>query len=123
MKARKIKENIYWMGSVDWDSRLFDSLIPLPDGTSYNAYLIKGSEKTVLLDTVDPPMAKEFMAQLAGIPKIDYIVSQHAEQDHSGTILQVLKKYPEAKLISTPKAKGMLIDLLKIPVEWFITVA
>ena len=123
MKARKIKENIYWMGSVDWDSRLFDSLIPLPDGTSYNAYLIKGSEKTVLLDTVDPPMAKEFMAQLAGIPKIDYIVSQHAEQDHSGTILQVLKKYPEAKLISTPKAKGMLIDLLKIPEECFITVA
>ncbi len=40
MLARKIKEHIYWMGSVDWDSRLFDSLIPLPDGTSYNAYLI-----------------------------------------------------------------------------------
>ena len=122
MKARKIKEHIYWMGSVDWDSRLFDSLIPLPDGTSYNAYFIEGSEKTVLLDTVDPPMAQEFMAQLEGIPKIDYIVSQHAEQDHSGTILQVLEKYPDAKLISTPKAKGMLIDLLKIPEEFFITV-
>ena len=54
MKARKIKDQIYWMGSIDWDSRLFDSLIPLPDGTSYNAYLIEGSEKTVLLDTVDP---------------------------------------------------------------------
>ena len=115
MKARKIKDHLYWMGSVDWDSRLFDSLIPLPDGTSYNAYFIEGSEKTVLMDTVDPPMAEEFMAQLEGIPKIDYIVSQHAEQDHSGTILQVLEKYPEAKLISTPKAKGMLIDLLKIP--------
>jgi hypothetical protein len=63
------------MGSVDWDSRLFDSLIPLPDGTSYNAYLIEGSEKTALLDTVDPPMAGEFMAQLEGIAKIDYIVS------------------------------------------------
>ena len=122
MKARKIKDNIYWMGSVDWDSRLFDSLIPLPDGTSYNAYLIEGSEKTVLLDTVDPPMAEEFMAQLEGIPKIDYIVSQHAEQDHSGTIPQVLEKYPEAKLISTPKAKGMLIDLLQIPEDSFITV-
>ncbi len=53
MKARKIKDRIYWMGSVDWDRRLFDSLIPLPDGTSYNAYLIEGSEKTVLLDSVD----------------------------------------------------------------------
>ncbi|MCP4010137.1 MAG: FprA family A-type flavoprotein [Proteobacteria bacterium] len=122
MKARKIKEHIYWMGSVDWDSRLFDSLIPLPDGTSYNAYFIEGSEKTVLLDTVDPPMAQEFMEQLEGITKIDYIVSQHAEQDHSGTILQVLEKYPDAKLISTPKAKGMLIDLLKIPEEFFIAV-
>jgi len=122
MFARKIKDRIYWMGSVDWDSRLFDSLIPLPDGTSYNAYFIEGSEKTVLLDTVDPPMAREFMAQLKDIPKIDYVVSQHAEQDHSGTILQVLEKYPDAKLISTPKAKGMLIDLLKMPEEVFITV-
>ena len=122
MKARKIKDCIYWMGSVDWDSRLFDALIPLPDGTSYNAYLIEGSEKTALLDTVDPPMAKEFMAQLEGISKIDYIISQHAEQDHSGTIPQVLEKYPDAKLISTPKAKGLLIDLLKIPEEYFITV-
>jgi len=110
------------MGSVDWDSRLFDSLVPLPDGTSYNAYLIEGSEKTVLLDTDEPRMAKEFMAQLEGVPKIDYIVSQHAEQDHSGLILQVLEKYPEAKLVCTPKAKGMLIDLLLIPEDVIVTV-
>jgi len=122
MKARKIKDRIYWMGSVDWDSRLFDSLIPLPDGTSYNAYFIEGSEKTVLLDTVDPPMSNELLVQLEGVSKIDYVVSQHAEQDHSGTIPQVLEKYPDAKLISTPKAKGMLIDLLQIPEESFITV-
>jgi len=110
------------MGSVDWDSRLFDSLIPLPDGTSYNAYLIEGSEKTVLLDTVDPSMANELLAQLEGVSKIDYVVSQHAEQDHSGTIPQVLEKYPDAKIISTPKAKGMLGDLLPIPEESFLTV-
>ena len=122
MKPREIKNRIYWMGSVDWDSRLFDSLIPLPDGTSYNAYLVEGSEKTVLLDTVDPPMADELLAQLEGVSKIDYVVSQHAEQDHSGTIPRVLEKYPDAKLISTPKAKNMLGDLLKIPEESFITV-
>ncbi len=122
MKARKIKDRIYWMGSVDWDRRLFDSLVPLPDGTSYNAYLIEGSEKTVLLDSVDPPMADELLSQLERVSKIDYVVSQHAEQDHSGTIPQVLEKYPDAKLISTPKAKGMLIDLLRIPEESFITV-
>lgn len=122
MIPRKIKKNIYWMGSVDWDSRLFDSLIPLPDGTSYNAYLIEGSEKTVLVDTDEPHMAKEFMAQLGSVSKIDYIVSQHAEQDHSGIIMQVLDKYPEAKLVCTPKAKGMLIDLLQIPDDFFVTV-
>ena len=121
MKSRKVKENIYWMGSVDWDSRLFDSLIPLPDGTSYNAYLIEGSEKTALLDTVDPPMANELLAQLEGVPKIDYVVAHHAEQDHSGTIPQVLEKFPGAKVVSTAKAKGMLGDLLQIPEESFIT--
>jgi len=122
MKARKIKDRIYWMGSVDWDRRLFDSLIPLPDGTSYNAYLIEGSEKTVLLDSVDSQMADELLAQLEGVSKIDYVISHHAEQDHSGTIPQVLEKYPEARLISTPKAKGLLMDLLPIPEEAFITV-
>ncbi|MBW2558804.1 MAG: FprA family A-type flavoprotein [Deltaproteobacteria bacterium] len=122
MKARKIKDRIYWMGSVDWDRRLFDSLIPLPDGTSYNAYLVEGSEKTVLLDSVDPAMADELLGKLEGVSKVDYIISHHAEQDHSGTIPQVLKKYPDAKLISTPKAKGMLVDLLQIPEESFITV-
>jgi len=122
MKARKIKEGVFWMGSVDWDRRLFDSLVPLPDGTSYNAYLIEGSEKTALLDTVDPPMANELLAQLEGVSKIDYVVSHHAEQDHSGTIPQVLEKFPGAKVISTPKAKGMLGDLLQIPEESFITV-
>ena len=122
MKARKIKDRIYWMGSVDWDRRLFDALVPLPDGTSYNAYLIEGSEKTVLIDTVDLPMAAELMAQLEGVSRIDYVISQHAEQDHSGTIPQVLEKFPDAKLISTPKAKGLLIDLLQVPEKSCITV-
>ena len=122
MKARKIKEGVFWMGAVDWDRRLFDSLIPLPDGTTYNAYLVRGGEKTALLDTVDPPMASELLAQLEGVSKIDYVVSHHAEQDHSGTIPQVLEKYPNAKLITTPKAKGMLMDLLQIPEASFTTV-
>lgn len=122
MKPRKIKDKIYWMGSVDWDRRLFDSLVPLPDGTSYNAYLIKGSEKTVLLDSVDPPMAHELLSQLEGITKLDYVISHHAEQDHSGTIPLVLEKFPDAKLISSPKAKGMLMDLLYIPERSFMAV-
>jgi len=122
MKTRVIKEDIHWIGAVDWDRRLFDSLIPLPDGTSYNAYLVKGSEKTVLLDTVDPSMSSILMSQLEDIGSIDYLVSHHAEQDHSGTIPCVLEKYKSAKVITTPKGKGMLMDLLCIPERKFITV-
>ncbi len=122
MKTRVIKEDIHWIGAVDWDRRLFDSLIPLPDGTSYNAYLVKGSEKTVLLDTVDPSMSSILMSQLQDIGSIDYLVSHHAEQDHSGTIPCVLEKYKSAKVITTPKGKGMLMDLLCIPERKFITV-
>jgi flavorubredoxin len=122
MEPREIKPGISWMGAVDWDRRLFDSLIPLPDGTSYNAYLIRGSEKTVLVDSVDPPMAGVLLEQLQGVPQVDYVIAHHAEQDHSGTIPRVLDKYPNAKAIVTPKAKDMLMDLLLIPAERFITV-
>ena len=122
MKARKIREGIYWMGAVDWDRRLFDSLIPLPDGTSYNAYLIQGSEKTALLDTVDPSMTDVLMFQLESVPRVDYVVAHHAEQDHSGALPRMLEKFPTAKVVTTPKGKGMLMDLLLIPEEKFITV-
>ena len=122
MKARKVREGIYWMGAVDWDRRLFDSLIPLPDGTSYNAYLIQGSDKVALLDTVDPTMSDVLMFQLESVPRVDYVVAHHAEQDHSGSIPQVLEKYEEAKVVATAKGKGMLMDLLRIPGERFITV-
>lgn len=122
MNKRQIMGKIFWLGAVDWDRRLFDSLIPLPDGTTYNAYLVEGSEKTALLDTVDPSMSDELMAQLDGFPRIDFIVSHHAEQDHSGAIPRVLKRFPEAKVVATPKAKGMLMDLLKIPDSAFVTV-
>jgi len=123
MDPRKIRENIYWMGFQDWDSRLFDSLIPLPDGTSYNAYLIKGSEKTVLIDTVESPLFHELEAQLQDVPKLDYVISLHAEQDHSGSLHHVLARYPDAKLITSTKAKSLLMDILPIAEESIITVS
>lgn len=122
MKPRRIREGISWMGAVDWDRRLFDALIPLPDGTSYNAYLIQGSEKTALLDTVDPSMVDVLLAQLESVQNVDYIIAHHAEQDHSGALPHVLEKYKNAKVLTTPKGKGMLADLLLIPEERFITV-
>ena len=122
MRARQIGKGISWLGAVDWDRRLFDSLIPLPDGTSYNAYLVEGSDKTALLDTVDPPLAGVLMEQLRDVSKIDYVVSHHAEQDHSGTIPMVLEKFPQARVVCTPKAKPMLMDLLKLPEDVFLPV-
>ncbi|MGQ9477987.1 MAG: FprA family A-type flavoprotein [Candidatus Bipolaricaulia bacterium] len=117
MRPREIQDGVFWLGAIDWDRRLFDSLIPLPDGTSYNAYLIKGSEKTALLDSVDPRMSELFLSQLEGVERIDYVISHHAEPDHSGAIPKVLERYPEAKLLTTPKGKGLLIDLFAIPEE------
>jgi len=124
MKPREIKKDIYYVGAVDWDRRLFDSLIPLPDGTSYNSYLIKGSEKTALIDTVDPPMKDVLLANLdqLGIKRIDYVIFNHAEPDHSGSIREVLAKYPEAKAVCTPRCKGMLIDRFMVAEDRFKTV-
>ena len=123
MKARQIRENVYWMGAVDWDRRLFDALIPLPDGTSYNAYLIRGSDKTVLMDSVDPAKAGTLLYQLQTVPQIDYVIAHHAEQDHSGSIPLILERYPEARVIATPKGVELLVDHLRIPEERFIAVA
>ena len=123
MKRRPIKDKIHWLGAIDWDRRLFDSLIPLPDGTSYNAYLIEGSTHTALLDTVDPVMLDLLSKQLDGVATIDFIVSHHAEQDHSGAIPHVLARYPQAKVVTTPKAKALLMDHLHLPEDTFVPVA
>lgn len=123
MKPREIGTKIYSIGAIDWDRRLFDALIPLPDGTSYNSYLVIGNEKTALIDTVDPTKCDVLINNLniLGIENIDYVIANHAEQDHSGVIPQVLDKYPDAKVVCTPKCQGMLTDLLGISEEKFIT--
>lgn len=122
MKPRRICDGVYWLGAVDWNRRLFDSLIPLPDGTSYNAYLVKGSDKTALLDTVDPAMEDVLMRRLDKIDHIDYVISHHAEQDHSGTIPTILRKYEQAIVLCSPKAAPMLVEHLGIAPERIKTV-
>ena len=119
-----IRPGIFHVGVNHWDRRLFDELIPLPDGTTYNSYLIKGSEKTALIETVDPVKTDELMANLKsiGIDAIDYVVANHAEQDHSGGIPQVLQAFPKARVVTNEKCRTMLIDLLHITEDKFITV-
>jgi flavorubredoxin len=124
MTARKLIDGIYEVGAKDYDRRLFDELIPLPEGTSYNSYLIQGSEKTALIDTVDPSLQILLFENLKSlnIKKIDYLISNHAEQDHSGSIPYVLERFPEAKVVTNQKCMGMLKDHLHIADEKFIVI-
>lgn len=98
MNKRTISEDVFLLGAVDWNRRFFDSLIPLPDGTSYNAYLIKGSAATALIDTADHTKSHILMDQLKDVARIDYLIANHAEQDHSGTLPQVAEKYPQGEV-------------------------
>ena len=117
MSVQKIKENIFFVGAQDWDRTLFDAFIPLPNGTSYNAYLIKGNKKTALIDTVDPTKTETLFRNLEaiGVKHIDYIISNHAEQDHSGSIPMVLERFANAQLVTGKKGQDMLLPLLNIP--------
>ncbi|HET6494613.1 MAG TPA: FprA family A-type flavoprotein [Thermoleophilia bacterium] len=114
MKPRQIAPRVHLVGVVDWDRRLFDALIPLPDGTSYNAYFVQGSEKNALLDTVDPAHWETLSRQLDELPAPDYLVIQHVEQDHSGSTPMLLERFPELTIVCNEKARGLLIDHLHV---------
>ena len=124
MAVKKIKKDIHWVGAIDWDRRLFDELIPLPEGTSYNAYLIKGQKKTALIDTVDPTKEDDLLDNLDDLrlENLDYIVVNHAEQDHSGAIPLMLELFPEAKVVTNEKCKKMLMEHLLVAEDRIITV-
>src|SRR5690554_5173351 len=102
MLAQKIKEGIYWVGAIDWGLRSFHGYAT-DKGSTYNAFLIL-DEKITLVDNVKAPFAKEMMARISSIidpSKIDVIISNHGEPDHSGAILEVLAAAPNAKVYSS----------------------
>lgn len=119
MKFKEIKNNIFYCGLNDCGREFFDELIPLEQGTSYNSYLVKGSEKTALIDTMYPPKTEEYLKNLDenGIDKIDYIIANHGEQDHSGSIPALLKKYPEAVVVTNAKVKDNIKEMLLVDEE------
>lgn len=123
MKPKKLFEGIYWVGAQDWDRRLFDSLIPLPEGTSYNAYLVQGEKYTALIDAVDPSKINFLEEHLKEFPRIDFLIANHLEQDHSGLIPFVLKKYPQAQLLITPAAEDLVRSHLHVAENRLRTVA
>src|SRR5512137_260539 len=117
MVSREIIPGVVWVGALDFDRRIFDELIPLPAGTSYNAYLIRGSEKTALIDTVDPTKEYELISNLVrlGTEKIDYIIVNHAEQDHAGSLPMMLEFFQNAQIVTNEKCRDLLIALLHLP--------
>ena len=119
MKFREIKNNVFYCGLNDRERRIFDELIPLEHGTTYNSYLVKGSEKIAIIDTMYPPKAEEYLNNLDenGITRVDYIIANHGEQDHTGSIPLLLKKYPEAVVVTNAICKGNIMEMLLVPEE------
>ena len=104
----EIAKDVFWVGVKHHNRRLFDALIPLPHGTSYNAYLVKGSSKTALIDTVNPGFEEELIGKISqhvDPAKIDYVIMNHAEPDHANAGQHVMKIAPNAKLITSKKGK------------------
>lgn len=106
----EITEGVYRVGVKDWNRRIFDALIPLPQGTTYNAYLVRGKEKTALIDTVNPGFEKELgdkISQVIDLTSLDYIVMNHAEPDHAGAIPYLMSESRQAMLVTTEKGARM----------------
>lgn len=124
-KVIEIAPSIFWVGAEDWQRRIFDALIPLPYGTSYNAYLVVGKSKIVLVDTVNPGFESvlfEKIEQIVKPEKIDYVVMNHAEPDHAGGIPAVLSMAKDAKLVTTKKGVEMAEAFHGVPPERAIAV-
>lgn len=100
----KIKNNVYWVGKIDWELRKFHgNEYSTNRGSTYNSYLIK-EEKIVLIDTVWKPFSKEFVENLSkevDLNKIDYVITNHAEIDHSGALPELMEKIPETPIYCT----------------------
>lgn len=121
----EICKDVYWVGVKDWNRRLFDSLIPLPQGTTYNAYLIKGKEKTALIDTVNPGFEGEFegkLNEISSLEELDYVVMNHAEPDHAGAIPYILNRNKRALIVTTEKGARIASVQYRVPTERIKTV-
>ena len=114
----EISEGVFWVGVRDWNRRLFDALIPLPKGTTYNAYLIVGESKKALIDTVNPGFEKELeekIRQIVDPSDVDYLIMNHAEPDHAGAIPHLMSINSKAMLVTTSRGAKMAQVFYKVP--------
>ena len=112
MKAFKIKQDLYWTGVLDPDLRVFDIIMETKYGTSYNSYLLEGSEKTALFETAKEAFFDEmvgYIESVASVSQIDYLIMDHTEPDHAGSIAKLLDMNPHITVVAT----GTAIQFLK----------
>ena len=119
MAVLEVAPDIYSVGSQDWNRTLFDAFVGLPRGTSYNSHLICGSEKTALLNAIDPDMEEDLITHLIRlkVSSIDYIIALHTEQDHVGAIPILLELFPSAIVVCTQSGMELLGHHLGIDPE------
>jgi len=114
----EISKDVYWVGIRDWNRRLFDALIPLPRGTTYNSYLIVGSEKKALIDTANPGFEKEWEGKISRVldpADVDYVIMNHAEPDHAGSIPHIMAINGKANLVTTSRGAKMAQRFFNVP--------
>jgi len=117
MKSYKLTEGVYWVGTIDYDLRVFDIVMATEFGSTYNSYLIVGSEKTALIDTAKEPFKEEFFSRIndiIDIKNIDYLIVNHAEPDHSGCVEYVLEKNPDIEIYGSIPAYMNLKEIVNI---------
>ncbi len=115
-QAIALSERVYWIGALDPNLRTFDIILKTANGTSYNAYLIKGSHGVAVIDTVKENFAEDFFARLESVARyedISVIVLNHLEPDHTGALPELMRRAPHAQLYISQKAQTMLKALLK----------
>ena len=117
--VKNIKNDLYWGGGTDRRLALFENVYPIPRGVSYNSYLIL-DEKTVLLDTVDYSVSQQLFENIAhvlGGRHLDYMIVNHMEPDHCGTIGALVTRYPDIKIVCNSKIAGMMKQFFDFDVD------
>lgn len=117
--VKKVTDDLYWIGGSDRRLALFENVYPIPRGVSYNSYVLL-DEKTVLLDTVDASISGLFFENLEYVlngKTLDYLIVNHMEPDHCAVIGDVVRRYPDVKLVCNAKTVPMLKQFFNFPVE------
>ena len=116
---RKVTDDLLWVGANDRRLAMFEGVYSVPDGVSYNSYLLN-DEKTVLFDTVDKAVRQRFMENIAealGDRKLDYLVVQHMEPDHSAAIQELVSLYPEMKIVCNAKTLAFIVQFYEFDMD------